>query len=105
MEGKEYDHDIVIDAGEVRKRNKEASKHFREEYGHTPLSLDEDLPWGGKQFIIGTGMFGRLPVMPAVAKEAQRRGIDLIAVPTAQACQLLHSLSPEDVHAVLHVTC
>jgi hypothetical protein len=31
-----YDHDIVIDRGEIRKRKKKASKKFREEYGHTP---------------------------------------------------------------------
>ena len=41
VEGEHYDHDIVIDAGEVKKRKKGASKRFRDEYGHTPLSAEE----------------------------------------------------------------
>ena len=36
---KEYDNDIVIEAGRVRKRKKKPSKLYRDEYGHTPLSL------------------------------------------------------------------
>ena len=38
VDGKRYDHDIVIEAGEVKKRKKGVSKRFRDEYGHTPLS-------------------------------------------------------------------
>jgi hypothetical protein len=43
--------------------------------------------------------------MPEVIKEAGRRGVDLDAVPTEQACALIAGLDPRDVHAVLHVTC
>jgi len=39
IDGVSYDHDVVIDRGEVRKRKKKASKKFREAFGHTPLSL------------------------------------------------------------------
>ena len=53
LDGERYDHDIVIEAGEVKKRKKGVSKRFRDEYGHTPLSAEEDLPWGGKQLIVG----------------------------------------------------
>ena len=41
IEGVLYDHDVVIDRGEVRKRKKKASRKFRAEFGHTPLSLEE----------------------------------------------------------------
>ncbi len=105
VDGERYDHDIVIEAGEVRKRKKGASKRFRDEYGHTPLSAEEDIPWGGKQLIVGTGVYGKLPIMQAVEAEAKRRGIKLVAVPTGQACQLLGSIKHEDAFAVLHVTC
>ena len=44
LDGERYDHDIVIEAGEVKKRKKGVSKRFRDEYGHTPLSAEEDLP-------------------------------------------------------------
>jgi hypothetical protein len=105
VEGERYDHDVVIEAGEVRKRKKGASKRFGDEYGHTPLSAEEEIPWGGKQLIVGTGVYGKLPILPAVEAEAKRRGIKLIAVPTEQACQLLGSMNRGESYAVLHVTC
>jgi hypothetical protein len=105
VEGRQYDNDIVIDGGQVRKRKKKPSKSYRDQFGHTPLSADEELPWGGDQLIIGTGAYGSLPVMPEVLKKARRRGIDLTAIPTEDACRLIAGLEPEEVHAVLHVTC
>ena len=105
VDGKRYDHDIVIDAGKVKKRKKGASKRFRYDYGHTPLSVKEKIPWGGKQLIVGTGVYGNLPIMPTVEAEAKRRRVKLIAVPTEQACQLLSSGKHGKAHAVLHVTC
>src|SRR5437016_8152315 len=49
VEGKRYTHDVVIDGGKVRKRKKKPSKQFREKFGHTPLSVGEKIPWGGKR--------------------------------------------------------
>lgn len=105
VDGEHYSHDIVIDAGKVRRRKKGASRRFHDEYGHTPLSAGEDIPWGGKQLIVGTGIYGKLPIAPAVEDEADRRGIKLIALPTDQACRLLNSLNSTEAYAVLHVTC
>jgi hypothetical protein len=89
----------------VRKRKKKPSKQYRSGFGHTPLSVDEELPWGGSQLIIGTGVNGSLPIMPEVIEQADRRGVDLTAIPTADACRLIASLDRREVHAVLHVTC
>jgi hypothetical protein len=47
VDGREYEHDIVIEGGRVRKRKKKPSRSYRTEFGHTPLSADEELPWGG----------------------------------------------------------
>jgi hypothetical protein len=105
VDGHRYEHDIVIDGGEVRKRKKKPSKPYREEFGHTPLSAAEDLPWGGRRLIIGTGAYGSLPVMSDVVEEAGRRGVDVDAVPTEEACDLIASLDPREIYAVLHVTC
>ena len=105
IDGRRYDHDVVIDGGTVRQRVKKASKAYREADGHTPLSLGENLPWGGRRLIVGTGMYGHLPVRPDVHQEAARRKIELIVVPTEAACQLLADRKSKDVHAVLHVTC
>jgi hypothetical protein len=105
VDGLRYEHDIVIDGGTVRKRKKKPSKPYRSEFGHTPLSADEELPWRGGQLIIGTGAYGSLPITPDVNEEADRRGMTLVAVPTREACQLISDLDANQVHAVLHVTC
>jgi hypothetical protein len=105
VDGREYDHDVVIEGGRVRKRTKKPSKPYRAEHGHTPLSADEELPWGGSRLIIGTGVHGSLPIMPEVTQEAGRRQVDLTALPTEDACRLIAGLDSREVHAVLHVTC
>ena len=105
VDGLRYEHDIVIDGGTVRKRKKKPSKPYRSEFGHTPPSAREELPWRGSQLIIGTGAHGSLPITPDVNEEADQRGVTLIAVPTREACQLISDLDTLQVHAVLHVTC
>jgi hypothetical protein len=40
-----YEHDVMIDRGEVRKRKKRPSRRFRDAFGHTPLSIKEKIPW------------------------------------------------------------
>lgn len=45
IDGANYEDDVVIEGGEVRKRDKGPSRKFREDYGHTPLSMEEDIPW------------------------------------------------------------
>jgi hypothetical protein len=104
IEGDEYTKDVVLDRGRLRKRKKGPSRRFREQFGHTPLSLQEDIPWECKRLVIGTGMQGRLPVMEAVIAEAQRRGVELIVRPTPEAVLLLED-NPADTNAVLHLTC
>ncbi len=98
-----YDHDVVIDHGEVRKRKKKSSKKFRDAFGHTPLSLEEKIPWKCRRLVIGTGT-GALPVMEDVKREAKRRKIELLILPTAKAIEVLRQ-SPDETNAVLHVTC
>lgn len=105
VEGRRYDHDVVIDRGVVTKRSKGPSKPYRSRYGHTPLSIDEAIPWGGTRLIVGTGADGALPIMDAVRAEAGRRGVELVAVPTEEGCRLLADLEPAQVRAILHVTC
>ncbi len=103
--GERFDHDVVIEAGRVRRRRKGPSKRYRDQFGHTPLSIDEDIPWSGSRLVVGTGADGRLPVMPEVWAEAEVRGVELVAMPTAEACSLLRSIDAPGVNAVLHVTC
>jgi hypothetical protein len=105
VEGKRYTHDVVIDGGKVWKRKKGPSKQFRGRFGHTPLSAEEEIPWGGKRLIVGTGADGGLPVMEEVLAEAKRRGIEVIAAPTSEVCRLLEDVKKGQAYAILHCTC
>ena len=51
IDGMTYEHDVVIDRGEMRKRKKKASKMFRGAFGHTPLSLEEGIPWKCRRLV------------------------------------------------------
>jgi hypothetical protein len=92
VEGTHDAHDVVIDGGKVRKRKKGPSKQFREKFSHTPLSAEEKIPWGGKRLLVGTGAHGTFPAMDEVLAEAKRRGIEVIAAPTVEVCQLLEEV-------------
>ena len=85
IDGVTYEHDVVIDCGEIRKRKKKPSKQFRDAFGHTPLSIEEEIPWKCQRLVIGTGT-GALPVMEEVKQEAKRRKIKLFILPTVEYC-------------------
>ncbi len=59
IDGAAYEHDVIIDRGKVRKRVKKPSKKYREQFGHTPLSLEEDLPWKCRQLVWGPAHMAR----------------------------------------------
>ena len=103
IDGITYEHDVLIDRGEIRKRKKKPSKRFRDAFGHTPLSIEEEIPWTCRRLVIGTGT-GALPVMKEVTREAQRRKIKLFILPTVEAIEELKQ-HPGDTNAILHVTC
>jgi len=103
IDGTTYENDVVIDRGQVRKRKKKPSKQFRGEFGHTPLSIEEKIPWKCRRLVVGTGT-GALPVMEEVKREARRLKIELMILPTKEAIKKL-TQEPDGTNAVLHVTC
>lgn len=103
IDGTTYEHDVVVDRGQVRKRKKKPSKRFRDAFGHTPVSIEEVIPWKCRRLVIGTGT-GALPVMAEVKHEAQRRKIKLLILPTAEAIKELKQ-KPDETNAILHITC
>lgn len=104
IDGVTYEHDLVIDRGEIRKRKKKASKRYRDGYGHTPLSAKEDIPWQCRRLVVGTGAEGGLPVMDDVRNEAKLRNVELLSLPTKDAIAILNGRG-KDTNAILHVTC
>jgi hypothetical protein len=72
-DGVTRDYDVVIDGGKIRKRKKKPSKQFRDEFGHTPLSIEEEILWKCRRLVVGTGTYGRLPVMRDCRDASHRR--------------------------------
>lgn len=71
--------------------------------GDKIFSAEEKIPWKCRRLVIGTGT-GALPVMDEVKKEAKRRHVQLLMLPTAKAIEELRE-NPEETNAILHVTC
>jgi hypothetical protein len=104
IDGEKYANDVTLDRGVVRKRKKKPSREFREQYGHTPVSLKEEIPWECERLVIGTGFEGRLPVMDEVKAAARQSGVELVMCVTPEAVQSLKD-KPGATNAILHVTC
>jgi len=104
IDGITYAHDVVVDRGKVGKRKKKPSKQFRDVFGHTPLSLAEEIPWKCRRLVVGTGAHGGLPVMEDVRREAAHRHVELLILPTAQAIDALRG-DADKTNAIFHVTC
>jgi hypothetical protein len=45
IDGLTHAHEVVIDRGQVRKRSEKPSKKYRDQFGHTHLSTEEEIPW------------------------------------------------------------
>ena len=104
IDGTTYEYDVVIDRGKIRRRDKTPSKKLRHAFGHTPVSLAEEIPWECRQLVIGTGASGQMPVTPELHKAAEGRNITLLILPTAEAIEVLNR-KPKDTNAILHLTC
>lgn len=109
----EYDHDIVVCNGHVRRRRKELSAHMRSSYGHTPLTRHELETYinecGRPEVIfIGTGVYGALPITEdaeELFKELSQAGVESVKSVTND--ELLARIEKEQRRylAVIHVTC
>jgi len=97
-----YQKDVIIDNGSVKKRKKTESKKYSGRFGHTPLSPDENIPWGCKRLIVGTGHSSSLPVMDEVYNIALRKGVELVIMSTPEA---IKHINDPHTNLILHLTC
>lgn len=74
IDGETYNKDVIIDGGSIKKRKKAESKKYRDMFGHTPLSPDENIPWDCKRLIVGAGHSSSMTVMDEVFDIAVRKG-------------------------------
>lgn len=105
IDGREYDYDVVVDRGAVKKRNKKASREKRAKFGHTPLTGKENIPWECRVLIVGTGLYGSLPITRGFYKSAERNGVETKVMTTPQALDLLNRGDLSETNAILHLTC
>jgi hypothetical protein len=102
IDGETWGKDVIIDNGSVSKRKKSESKKYRERFGHTPLSADENIPWKCRSLIVGAGHSMGLPVMDEVKETAIRKGVELVVMSTPEA---IKHINDPDTNFILHLTC
>jgi hypothetical protein len=67
IDGSTYEHDVVIDRGEIRKCKKKPSKKFRDDFGHTPLRTYPGNPansWSVPEHTADCTIIRQLPLSP-----------------------------------------
>lgn len=102
IDGENYFKDIVIHKGKIKKRKKKESKKFRGRFGHTPISILENIPWDCKKLIIGTGHSYALPVMNEVKEKAKKKGVELVLKSTPDAILYINE---KNTNLILHLAC
>ncbi len=106
VEGDVYGHDIVVyPSGRVERRKKWISK---EKHGTShrldPEELKEYLTEDFDLLLVGTGMYGKLSLLPESRKLAE--GKEVIELPTGEAVKVFSEESGKRrVLAIFHVTC
>lgn len=100
IDGKEYNRDVIITSKDVR--------GWWRVKGHEVCVKDLEAIENEcfEVLIIGTGYFGIVKVLPEVKEWAKKRGVELIALPTKEACSLYNEKGKEKkIVAALHLTC
>jgi hypothetical protein len=62
----------------------------------------EELP---ERLVVGTGAYGRMHPESAALDELRQRGVQVEALPTAEAVRRYGELDPSRTAAALHLTC
>lgn len=100
VDGEEHSRDLIV------LPNRVVSDWWRRE-GHSLAMEDfgeviDELP---ERLILGCGAHGRLEPPAAVLEELRARGVEVEAMPTAEAVRRYGKLDPERTGAALHLTC
>ena len=101
IDGQRFTKDVIIFPDRV------ADRWWRKD-GHSlaMADLDEVIHNPPEVLVVGRGSISRMDVPEATRKAIQALGIELIAEPTAQACETYNRLrGTRRVVAALHLTC
>jgi hypothetical protein len=100
VDGQEHTRDLIVLPGRV------VPDWWRRD-GHSLVIEDleevvDELP---EHLIVGCGAHGRLKPHPSVIEALRKRGVEVEAMPTADAVRRYGQLDPERAAAALHLTC
>jgi hypothetical protein len=101
IDGVSYRQDVLLWPGGM-------SKNWWRRQSHLLQVEDvfEALATAPEVLVVGQGQPGRMQVDPGLADHLRSRGIELVAVPTAEACRIINSLAGKRrLAAALHLTC
>ncbi len=68
----------------------------------TPLTIHENIPWGCSTLVVGTGIYGSLPVTDEVYRMAEEWNVTLVVKKFKEAVK---HLNDPDTNFVFHLTC
>jgi hypothetical protein len=101
IEGQTFRNDVLIWPGRIKSDWWRREAHF--------LQLDdvvEALAANPQVLVVGRGEPGKMQVDPALAAYLRDRGVELIDLPTREACRVINGLSGKRrLAAALHLTC
>jgi hypothetical protein len=100
VDGEEQTRDVIV------LPNRVLTNWWRAE-GHRLVLADlddvlEELP---ERLLVGTGAYGQMRPDPDALDQLRRRGVEVEALPTAEAVRRYGELDPSRTAAALHLTC
>lgn len=101
IDGVVYRNDVIV-------RNKDLISNWRRLKGHSLelKDLEDVLAEPPHVLVIGQGAYGRMVVPEKTRRNLENIGIQVITLPTAEACEEYNRLSKDQiVFAALHLTC
>jgi hypothetical protein len=100
INGKRYDHDILITPEGKIEPLETRIRHVFSEVEFELLAKDKP-----EIIIIGNGQYSCLEIEEKVKNLAKKNRIELIILPTPQAIKKFNELSKRKISAYMHVTC
>ena len=101
IDGKSYHRDLLIWPGQIRSDWWRAEAHLLQ-----VADVAEAMAAQPQVLVVGQGQPGRMEVDRALAAYLRDLGIELIALPTLEACQVINRMAASRrLAAALHLTC
>ena len=106
IDNKIFKEDIIIinkkGKSKILLRNKNPSRRFKSQFGHTPLTVYENIDWDCDTIIVGTGVYGSMPVTNEFKKEVALRKKKLHIFKTQDA---INYINMDNSCIILHISC